>query len=277
MHQIARREGIGAIFAESLRRAMDALEGELPDELIRLGRALEFGFGFSAHREGRLWDYEPLPFWAISALMYASESRDPTIGTHQSALLHANFVEHDAALAARRFRRALGAGVRLPRRLRADVRPQDADHDLDSAPAHPRGLAAALRLRVPDADPAARRLRGLGDGGERPGRPRPRTRVFCGAVTGVEYSQEDLDRVAERAFTLERVMLARAGRSRPMEHALVGHFKRPCRDDGTVLDEAGFARMLDEYYAARGWDRERGWPEAATLEPGWGWRKPSPR
>jgi aldehyde:ferredoxin oxidoreductase len=64
---------------------------------------------------------------------------------------------------------------------------------------------------------------------------------------------------------VERVMLARAGRSRPMEHALIGHFKRPCRDDGTVLDEPGFARMLDEYYVARGWDQERGWPESATL------------
>jgi aldehyde:ferredoxin oxidoreductase len=264
MHQIANREGIGDIFAESLRRAMDALEGELPEELIRLGRALEFGFGFSAHREGRLWDYEPLPFWAISALMYASESRDPTIGTHQSALLHANFVEHDAELAGRRFRQLSEQAFGYP-----DAFEPTFDHKtpitiwtqhqhmlVDSLPLCDFAFPMLIRpLAGPEDWATADDVLGDLDLGRR----------LLAAVTGVEYSQADLDRVAERAFTLERVMLARAGRSRPMEHALVGHFKRPCRDDGTVLDEVGFARMLDEYYAARGWDGERGWPEASTL------------
>ncbi|MDI7275220.1 MAG: aldehyde ferredoxin oxidoreductase N-terminal domain-containing protein, partial [Anaerolineae bacterium] len=80
MHQLARRQGLGAIFAEDLRRAVDELQGELPEELILLGRELEFDFGFPAHREGRFWDEEPLPFWVISAMMHASEGRDPTIG-----------------------------------------------------------------------------------------------------------------------------------------------------------------------------------------------------
>ena len=63
MYQLANREGLGDIFAEDLRRAMDELDGELPDELIALGRELEFDFGFPAHREGRFFDGEPLPFW----------------------------------------------------------------------------------------------------------------------------------------------------------------------------------------------------------------------
>ena len=84
-------------------------------------------------------------------------------------------------------------------------------------------------------------------------------RRLLGAVTGVDCTaRSDLDRVAERAFTLERVMLARAGRDRAVDESLAPHFKLPCRVDGTSLDEAGFGRMLDEYYAARGWDRERG-------------------
>jgi len=60
-------------------------------------------------------------------------------------------------------------------------------------------------------------------------------------------------------------MLARAGRGRKMEEALASHFKLPCRADGTFIDEAGFSRLLDEYYSARGWDLELGWPQAELL------------
>lgn len=75
-----------------------------------------------------------------------------------------------------------------------------------------------------------------------------------------------MDRAAERAFTLERVMLARAGRGRRMEEALAPHFQLPCRADGTRVDSAGFSRLLDEYYSARGWDLEFGWPQEDLLE-----------
>ncbi len=37
------------------------------------------------------------------------------------------------------------------------------------------------------------------------------------------------------------------------------------RADGTFVDEAGFKRLLDEYYDARGWDRELGWPTPELL------------
>ena len=75
MKGLSYREGIGGIFTEGLRRAADDLHGELPDELVNALRVLEFAFGFMAHREGRIGDLEPLPYWAVSAMMYASESR----------------------------------------------------------------------------------------------------------------------------------------------------------------------------------------------------------
>ena len=114
MHDLAERRGLGDLFAEDLLRAMDVLEGELPAELIALGRELEFGFGFPAHREGRFWDEEPLPFWVISAMMYASESRDPTIGTHQSGMLLADWVLMDAPEARRKLSRVAESAWGLP-------------------------------------------------------------------------------------------------------------------------------------------------------------------
>jgi aldehyde:ferredoxin oxidoreductase len=82
------------------------------------------------------------------------------------------------------------------------------------------------------------------------------------AVTGVGMTRDDLEGIAERAFTLERAMLARAGRQRSMEEGLAGHFELPCRADGTRIDRAGFSRLMDEYYSARGWDLDLGWPKA---------------
>ena len=51
-----------------------------------------------------------------------------------------------------------------------------------------------------------------------------------------------------------------------MEEGLAAHFKLPCRADGTLVGETGFSRLLDEYYAARGWDLEFGWPLADRLK-----------
>ena len=85
------------------------------------------------------------------------------------------------------------------------------------------------------------------------------------AVTGEALSREELTRIAERTCTLERALLARVGRHRMMEEALAPHFRLPCRADRTSIDSAGFSRLLDEYYAARGWDRKLGWPEPELL------------
>ena len=50
-----------------------------------------------------------------------------------------------------------------------------------------------------------------------------------------------------------------------MEEGLAPHFKLPCRADGTSIDAAGFSRLLDEYFTARGYDLALGWPQPETL------------
>jgi aldehyde:ferredoxin oxidoreductase len=51
-----------------------------------------------------------------------------------------------------------------------------------------------------------------------------------------------------------------------MEEALAPHFQLPCRVDGTLVDSQGFSRLLDEYYNARGWDLQRGWPQVEQMK-----------
>jgi len=264
MRQLAYREGLGGLFAEDLARAMDELEGELPEELIRLGRELEFGFGFPAHREGRLWDEEPLPFWVISAMMYASESRDPSIGTHQSSLLLADFLLADPEVARAQFRdlseRVWGYADALEptfeHKAPVAIWSQHQHMLIDSLPLCDFAFPQLVRpMRSREEWENAEHIVGDLD---------LHLRLFA-TVTGVELSRERADYIAERAFTLERALLARAGRRRKMEEALAPHFQLPCRVDGTRLDEAGFSRLLDEYYTARGWDLEFGWPEDELL------------
>ena len=264
MHDLAHRRGLGALLADDLMRAMDTLEDRLPAELTALGRELEFDFGFPAHREGRFWDAEPLPFWVISAMLHASESRDPTIGAHQSSLLLSNLTLADPEVARRQLRRLSEQVWGDPDALeptfegKAPVAIWSQDQHL---------LIDALTLCDFAFPQLVRPLGGreiweqtddiLGD--------LEIDRRMLRAVTGMDYTREELTAVARRGLNLERALLARAGRDRSLEEGLAPHFGLPCRDDGTQIDAAGYGRLLDEYCAARGWDLERGWPLPETL------------
>ncbi len=266
MYDLAYRRGVGEVLADGLRRAMDALEDELPNELIALGRELEFAFGFPAHREGRFWDEEPLPFWVISAMMYASESRDPTIGSHLSSMHLADcmLVLKDEALSRRQYRRlartvwgyAEALDPTFENKAPVAMWSQHQHMLIDSLPMC--DFAFPQLLRPMSAEEWRTTEDILGD--------LDLDRRLLAAVTGVAYSRDELTRIAARALNLERLLLARAGRQRTLEESLASHFKLPCRADGTSIDAAGFARLLDEYYSARGWDNEHGWPTAQTLQ-----------
>jgi aldehyde:ferredoxin oxidoreductase len=245
---------------------MDELEGELPEELIHLGRELEFDFGFPAHREGRFWDEEPLPFWVISAMMHASTSRDPTIGAHHSSLLLAEFLMVDRDVALQQFRILSQQIWGYPDALEPTfenkapvaIWSQHQHMLIDSLPLC--DFAFPQLVRPIDTLETWRKTEDI------VGDLDLDLRLFA-AVTGREKNHQEMERVAERAFTLERAMLARAGRDRKMEEAVLApHFKLPCRADGTLIDEAGFAGLLDEYYSARGWDLELGWPQTDQLK-----------
>ena len=265
MRQLACAEGLGALFAHGLRRAVDELEGELPTELILLGQELEFNFGFAAHREGRFWDAEPSPFWIISAMMHVGESRDPTIGTHMSSMLLANMMLLDRDVALRQFRalaeKVWGCAEALQptyeNKAPVAVWSQNQHMLIDCLPLCDFGFPMLVRP-FDSREQWQQELDICGD--------LDIDRRLFRAVTGKDWSRQELDAAAERAFNLERIMLARAGRSRSVEEAyLASHFKLPCRDDGTLVDDAGFARLLDEYFNARGWDPQDGWPQEELL------------
>jgi aldehyde:ferredoxin oxidoreductase len=87
-------------------------------------------------------------------------------------------------------------------------------------------------------------------------------------ATGREASEEGMLETAQMCKTLERAFDVRRGKRRKddtlpkrlFETAIPGG-----RFKGERLDRAKFEKMMDEYYALRGWDAE-GIPKAETFQ-----------
>ncbi len=72
------------------------------------------------------------------------------------------------------------------------------------------------------------------------------------ATTGMELSKEDLQRTALRISNLTREFNRRQGLTRA-DDSLPPRFYEPLEDSGKVLLKKDFERMLDDYYALKGW------------------------
>lgn len=117
------------------------------------------------------------------------------------------------------------------------------------------------------------------------GDPTMESRLFS-AVTGVEMGEEELYRVGERVFNLQRAVTLREGRQGKLDDVIEefnyiigvqadtlnpdcmvpGPDGKPFSRKGKGVDRAGFDRMREEYYALRGWDVETGLPTQRGLE-----------
>lgn len=84
------------------------------------------------------------------------------------------------------------------------------------------------------------------------------------AATGAGYSPEGLLRAAERVYTLERLFLTKAGLSRA-DDALAERMAEPMPEGPIKGETFELERLLDDYYAERGWD-ENGIPTLGRLE-----------
>ena len=90
---------------------------------------------------------------------------------------------------------------------------------------------------------------------------------FLEAATGAKLTLEQFIRVGERIWNLERLFNIGAGMSRKDDN-LPDRCFEPIKGEaskGASLNHEDFDKMLDEYYAVRGWTRE-GVPTPATLK-----------
>ena len=83
------------------------------------------------------------------------------------------------------------------------------------------------------------------------------------AVTGVDYTSEDLMLAGERIWNIERLYNIRAGFSKADDMLPERFFED--KVNGKVIDRGEFFNTLEEYYRMRGWD-DKGVPTKRTRE-----------
>ena len=88
------------------------------------------------------------------------------------------------------------------------------------------------------------------------------SKIFA-AVTGIEMSEAEIVKnVGERGTNIERMIMIREGRRRKHDTYNETVFER----NKNWLSKETFAKAMDEYYKARGWDIETGIPTREKLE-----------
>ena len=83
-----------------------------------------------------------------------------------------------------------------------------------------------------------------------------------------EVSPEEIMEIGERIFTVQRLFLIREGFGRKDDAWPARFFEEvmpegPAR--GAIVSRETIEKALDEYYDARGWERDTGCPTAQTL------------
>jgi aldehyde:ferredoxin oxidoreductase len=88
-------------------------------------------------------------------------------------------------------------------------------------------------------------------------------RRLMSAATGWDVTVEELERIGERIWNLERLFNARQGIGRKDDYPPRRLLEEPIStgpSQGERLDKKEYEKMLDEYYLLRGWDPETGIP-----------------
>jgi aldehyde:ferredoxin oxidoreductase len=86
-------------------------------------------------------------------------------------------------------------------------------------------------------------------------------------ATGGDYDEKAAMRIGERAMNLSRLFNLRCGFSRDEDRLPERFFKEKMPRggaEGSVLDKSKFKKMVQEYYAERGWGN-KGFPSQAKL------------
>lgn len=89
------------------------------------------------------------------------------------------------------------------------------------------------------------------------------------AATGLPMTKENLLRCGERVYNLEKLFNCREGMGREADYPPERFFDEPMPDGpgkGAHLDRADYEILLNDYYAARGWDPVTGCPTPEKLK-----------
>ena len=268
----AYRDGWGDIFAEGAPRAAAALS--TGEDVIG-----EFypAWGQASHWDGHgSFGSPPFPFWLVTALPWAMDTRDPMGGGHGFTinilgLLRKLKPEPDdetvwtklAALGEHLYGSAASVDPHsgYEGKAAAGLFHQDRGALKDSL-----GLCDNIFPLLTDSDASDFVLRVDDVEGQY------LEHYLFEAASDLGLSREAFYRVGARIYTIERLLAIRNwGRSRATDETIIPYLSHPEKSTNPYLGEKvdleveRFRALLDEYYALRGWDPDTGHPTADAL------------
>jgi aldehyde:ferredoxin oxidoreductase len=247
LRKIAYREGVGDALAEGVPRAADLL-GKGHPYLTHMAH------GYVEHIVGRgIQTTLPFPLWVTTALIWATESRDPVSELHSSTRI--STARGLTAAQAKALSRAVYGTEKTVEASYEGKAPRAIWHQN-------RGCAKDSLVLCDAVYPIV-----MSEMTEDRGGYTAAESEFFAAVTGIEMDEAALDRVGERIFNVERAIMVREGRSKAYDLTcgVVRYLTQRPDTAGLRLDAAQFTRALEDYYRLRGWDVDRGWPTKETL------------
>ena len=233
-------------------------------------------WGFGGHWDGHAGCQNHLvfPYWIVSALQWATDTRDPYSSSHgyvQNVMRHAPFGSSPSALTWDQLR---AIGERVYGAAEA-VDPRGA-YRAKAFPAYYHARRSVMKDSVPTDDQVFPLIYSVTTEdrffrvGDIEG-PDIDSHLFR-LGTATEWEPVDLDQAAERVYTLERALCVRHwGRDREMDLTALQAFEyeenwaSPMLGRRYALDREQFLPVLDEYYGCLGWDPDTGWPTPERL------------
>jgi len=265
------REGWGDVFAEGGQRVPGILG--VGEDLI--GQFYP-GYGQASHWDGHgAFGAPAYPYWLVTGLQWAFDTRDPLGGGHGHT---SNFARMAGAIplddeAAWDKVRDLSEKVYGSRSAADPFSGYEGKAHAASLHCDMNPLKDALGicdnifpfitdLQADDLMVRARGIEGLDF-----------EHYFSEPALGLGLSRDEFYRTGTRIFTMERLLHIRNwGRTRATDETVIAYLSypevnaNPFTKERESVDPDGFRRLMDEFYDLRGWDRETGWPTRGALE-----------
>ena len=276
LQDIAYRQGMGDVFAQGGWAAARALG--LGEDLVR---RYYTGWGHAGHWDGHGdWaNYIVFPFWLVPALQWLTDTRDPIPSGHGygARVMAVGPFGQGGREGAPQVTWDHMRGV--AERVYGDPDSVDpyAGYRGKAHPAYYHTRRSIIKDCVPVDDFVFPLLYSVNteDRFSRVGDiegPSVEYHLFR-AGTGVDWTEEEFNRAAERVYTLERALTVRHwGRDRQMDEMVLPSFQylenwqSPALETRHALDTAAFRPQIDAYYALQGWDPSTGWPTPERLD-----------
>ncbi|NLP04721.1 hypothetical protein GX411_02055 [Candidatus Fermentibacteria bacterium] len=270
---ISRRQGeVRSALAEGIVRACD---------ILGLGhsrmRQLFPAWGYAGHWDGHgdRINYVFFPYWVVSAVQWAVDTRDPISSAHGYAQNIMGWSRICSPYHGLEWSRIMEVSARVYGTT-ASADPLGG-YSGKAFPAWWEGNRSVMKDSLPVGDQVFPRIYSVktpdnfARAGDMEG-PSFERNMFA-ALTGMDWDDREMEAASDRVIQLERAFHVRNhSRCRADDESLVPYFEEeeylvnPLIGERRRLDAGSFGSVMDEYYALRGWDRATGRPTRETLE-----------